>query len=106
MLTLGGGSKTWAQQDSSKLELFELKQISGLLIELAECRELSATAFEKEALYKDLIKDYNENEQLYEQQIKNLEQLNESIKPAWYDTFWVGASVAGIVVATIAFLTR
>ncbi len=100
------GSIVWAQQDSTKLSLAELKQISGLLVELAECRELNVVASEKESFYQNLVKKYDENEQLYEQQLANKNAEIEAVTPAWYDNFWTGSAITGLIISSIYFLTR
>lgn len=100
------GSIVWAQQDSTKLSLAELKQIVGLLPELQKRRELNATFLDKEAVYKNIIEGYQNDEELYKQQIENLKLNIEAVKPAFYDNFWFGAAVAGLVVSSIFFLTR
>lgn len=100
------GSIVWAQQDSTKLSLAELKQTVGLLTELQGRRELDATFLDKEAVYKNIIEGYQNDEELYKQQIENLKLNIEAVKPAFYDNFWFGATVAGLVVSSIFFLTK
>lgn len=95
-----------AQQDSTKLSLSELKQIAGLLPELQKRREVNVTFNNKEAVYQSIIEGYQNDEELYKRQIENLKLNVEAVTPAWYDNFWTGAAVAGLVVSSIYFLTR
>jgi len=83
-----------------------LKQTVGLLTELQGRRELDATFLDKEAVYKNIIEGYQNDEELYKQQIENLKLNIEAVKPAFYDNFWFGATVAGLVVSSIFFLTK
>lgn len=108
VLILGSGNSSilWAQQDSTNLELKELKQVSQLLVEVEYRREQSRIAIEKENLYRDLIADYSKNEELYEQKLENKDAEIEAVKPAWYDTFWIGSAVTGIIISTVYFLSR
>lgn len=106
ILSLDNSLIVSAQQDSTELRLSEKKQISGLLYELEYRRTESNIFLDKESVYKSLIKDYQNNEELYKQEIKNLELNIEAVKPSWYDNFWTGAAVAGIVVSSIYLLTR
>lgn len=95
-----------AQQDSSSLTVRELQQTLGLLNELEYRRTESNIWMDKESVYKSLIQNYQSNEELYEREIKNLELNIEAVKPAWYDNFWTGAAITGIVISSIYFLTR
>ena len=103
---LGSGSIVLAQQDSTKLSLSELKQIAGLLPELQKRRETNVTFLDKEAVYKNIIKGYQNDEELFKQQIANKNAEIEAVTPAWYNNFWTGAAVAGLVVSSIYFLAR
>lgn len=100
------GSIVWAQQDSTKLSLAELKQTVGLLTELQGRRELDATFLDKEAVYKNIIEGYQNDEELYKKQIENLKLNIEAVTPAWYDNFWTGSAVTAIIISSIYFLTR
>lgn len=101
------GSIVWAQQDSTKqFTLAELKQIAGLLPELQKRRELNATFTNKETVYQSIIKGYQNDEELYKQQIENLKLNIEAVKPSWYDNFWTGSAVTAIIISSIFFLTR
>ena len=100
------GSIVWAQQDSTKLSLAELKQTVGLLTELQGRRELDATFLDKEAVYKNIIEGYQNDEELYKQQIENLKLNIEAVKPKWYNNFWVGATASAIVSTAIYLLVR
>jgi hypothetical protein len=95
-----------AQQDSTKLTLTELKQTLGLLNELEYRREEKNTFLYKESIYKSIIKDYQDGEELYKQKIINLENIVEAVKPAWYNNFWTGAAVSTVVLTTIFLLVR
>lgn len=53
-----------------------------------------------------MIKTYQADEELYKNQIENLKLNIEAVTPSWYDNFWTGAAVAGLVVSSIYFLTR
>lgn len=106
MQVFADGSIVLAQQDSTKLSLAELKQTVGLLTELQGRRELDATFLDKEAVYKNIIEGYQNDEELYKQQIENLKLNIEAVTPAWYDNFWTGAAVAGLIVSSIYFLAR
>lgn len=100
------GSIVWAQQDSTKLSLAELKQTVGLLTELQGRRELNATFLDKEAVYKNIIEGYQNDEELYKQQIENLKLNIEAVKPKWYNNFWVGSAITAIIISSIFFLTK
>lgn len=100
------GSIVWAQQDSTKLSLAELKQTVGLLTELQGRRELDATFLDKEAVYKNIIEGYQNDEELYKQQIENLKLNIEAVKPSWYDNFWFGSAITAIVISGIYFLAK
>ena len=78
----------------------------GLLTELQGRRELNATFLDKEAVYKNIIEGYQNDEELYKRQIENLKLNIEAVTPSWYDNFWTGAAVAGLIVSSIYFLTR
>jgi hypothetical protein len=93
-----------AQQDSTNLTLNELKQISGLLTEVEYRREQNATFADKENIYKGIIKDYQNGEELYKQEVANLRLNIEAVTPSWYDHFWVASAVTGFVVAGIFLL--
>ena len=95
-----------AQQDSSSLSVSELQQTMRLLSELEFRRAESNIFFDKESVYKSIIKDYQNGEELYKREIKNLELNIEAVKPAWYDNFWTGSAVTAIVISSIYFLTR
>ena len=107
LLLLSGFSYTsLGQQDSTKLSLLELKHTAQLLIEL-EGRRYEVNQFlDKERVYQSIIKGYQNDQELFEQQIDNLELTVEATKRSWYDTFWVGAAVASLVVSSFYFLTR
>jgi len=94
------------QQDSTKLSLLELKHTAQLLIELEGRRIENATFIDKESVYKSIIEGYQNDQELYKQQIENLKLNIEAVTPSWYDNFWTGAAVAGLVVSSIYFLTR
>ena len=107
LLLLSGFSyKGWAQQDSTKLSLLELKHTAQLLIELEARRYESDSFLDKENIYKNIIKDYQNDQELFNQQIENLELIIEAVTPAWYDHFWIGAAITGIVVSSIYFLAK
>lgn len=106
MQVFADGSIVWAQQDSTKLSLAELKQIAGLLPELQKRRELNATFTNKETVYQSIIKGYQNDEELYQQQIENLKLDIEAVKPSWYDNFWTGSAVTAIIISSIFFLAR
>jgi hypothetical protein len=95
-----------AQQDSSNLSLSELKLTAQLLTELQYRRDQEDIFNQKEKLYSGIIQNFQSNEKLYDSKIENLELMIEEVKPGWYDHFWVGATVAGIVVSSIYFLAR
>lgn len=95
-----------AQQDSTNLSLLELKHTAQLLIELEGRRIENATFLDKENIYQSIIKDYQNGEELYKQQIENLKLNIEAVKPAFYDNFWFGSAVTAIVVSTIYFLAK
>jgi magnesium-transporting ATPase (P-type) len=95
-----------AQQDSTKLSLSELKQIAGLLVELQARREQSITWFDKESIYKNIIRNYQRNENNYKQQINLLQENIETSKPAFYDRFWVGSAVTAIVFSIFILLSK
>lgn len=95
-----------AQQDSSALTLQELKQISSLLTEVEFRRAQYATFIDKESVYKSIIEGYQNDQELYKQQIANLNANIEAVKPSWYDNFWTGAAVASVVISSIFFLTK
>lgn len=103
---LDGSSILLAQQDSSSLTVRELQQTLRLLNELEYRRTESNIWMDKESVYKSLIQSYQNGEELFRKEIKNLELNIEAVKPAWYDNFWTGAAVAGIVVSSIYLLTR
>ena len=106
MQTFESGSTVLAQQDSTKLSLSELKQIASLLPELQKRREANFVFKDKEQIYQGMIKTYQADEELYKNQIENLKLNIEAVTPSWYDNFWTGAAVAGLVVSSIYFLTR
>lgn len=106
MQVFADGSIVLAQQDSTKLSLAELKQTVGLLTELQKRRELNATFLDKEAVYKNIIEGYQNDEELYKQQIENLKLNIEAVKPSWYDNFWTGSAVTAIIISSIFFLTK
>jgi hypothetical protein len=107
LLSLSGKSSiSWAQQDSSKLSLAELKQTAGLLTEVEFRRDEAQIVQEKINVYEGMIKHYQENESDYEQKLRNQELINENSKPAWYDHFWVGSTVVGIVLTTIFLFAK
>lgn len=95
-----------AQQDSTELRLSEKKQISGLLYELEYRRTKDNIWMDKESVYKSIIKDFQNGEELYKQEVKNLELNIEAVRPAWYDNFWTGSAVTAIIISSIYFLTR
>ena len=107
LLLLSGFSYTsLGQQDSTKLSLLELKHTAQLLIEL-EGRRYEVNQFlDKERVYQSIIKGYQDGAELYQKEIDNLELTVEAVTPSWYDTFWVGAAVASLVVSSFYFLTR
>ena len=94
-----------AQQDSS-LTLNEYKQIGSLLAELKGRRILEGEMLDKEYYYRSIIGDYQNNIRLADAQIKNLQQNIEAVEPAWYDHFWVGTAIAGLVVSGIYLLGK
>lgn len=102
----GTSSISLAQQDSIKLSLAELKQTAGLLTEVEYRRDESLVFKEKSAVYQSMIKEFQSNEQRYEQQIKNLNLTIEAVKPSWYDHFWVGAALTGIIISGIFFIAK
>lgn len=95
-----------AQQDSSSLTVRELQQTLRLLNELEYRRSEANIFLDKESVYKSLIQNYQNNEELYKKEVKNLELNIEAVTPAWYDNFWTGAAVAGLIVSSIYFLAR
>ncbi len=102
----GSCSIVWAQQDSTKLSLSELKQTAGLLIELQKKREQKSIWADKEAFYKSMLENYDRIDERYQRQIKNLKLNLEAVTPAWYDHFWFGAAVTGIIVSSIYFMVK
>lgn len=94
------------QPDSTELTLSELKQTLGLLTELEFRRQQNVQNIAKENIYKNIIKDYEANQELYKQKIINLESALGITKPAWYDSFWFGAGVTGLVFTTIILIAR
>lgn len=102
----GTNSINLAQQDSTDLSLAELKQTAGLLTEVEYRRDESQIFKEKSAVYEDMIKAFKSNELRFEEQIKNLNLVVEESKPSWYDHFWIGAAVTGLVVSSIYFLAK
>lgn len=106
LLSSGINFPILAQQDSSKLSLSELKLTAQLLTELQFRREQEDLFNQKEKLYSGIIQNFQSNEKLYTSKIDNLELVIEEVKPEWYDHFWIGAAVAGIVVSSIYFLAR
>ena len=106
LLLSGFSCISLGQQDSTKLSLLELKHTAQLLIEL-EGRRYEVNQFlDKERVYQSIIKGYQNDQELFNQQIENLELTVEAVTPSWYDTFWVGAAVASIIVSSIYLLTR
>ena len=95
-----------AQQDSTKLSLAELKQTAGLLTEVEYRRDEAQIFGEKSTVYENMIKAFQSNEGRYEQQIKNLNLIVEESKPSWYDHFWTGAAITGLIVSSIYFLAK
>lgn len=102
----GASSINLAQQDLTKLSLAELKQTAGLLTEVEYRRDESLVFKEKSTVYESMIKEFQSNEQRYEQQIKNLNLTIEAVKPSWYDHFWIGAALTGVIVSSIYFLAK
>lgn len=94
------------QQDSTKLSLLELKHTAQLLIELEGRRYEANTFLDKERVYQSIIEGYQNDQELFKQQIENLELNIEAVTPAWYDNFWTGAAVAGLIISSIYFLAR
>lgn len=105
-VSFGINSTSSAQQDSTKLSLAELKQTAGLLTEVEYRRNEAQIFEEKSDVYEDMIKAFQSNESRYEEQIKNLNLAIEVSKPSWYDRFWIGAAVAGLIVSSIYFFAK
>lgn len=95
---LDNGSIALAQD--STLSLYELKAIAKYLPELHERRLLDAEQINKESFYKSLIQKYQDDKEQYQKKEKLLEANIEAIKPAWYDHFWIGSAITGIVAFT------
>lgn len=97
-----------AAQDSTKnyLNNLELKQTYKLLSEL-QFRRLEVNLLRDQISIKSEIiqrKDYQI--QLKEKIEKNLREQLEIVKPAWYDSFYVGAGAGIVIVTTIVFLVK
>lgn len=107
LLLLSGFSYTsLAQQDSTKLSLLELKHTAQLLIELEARRYEASTFVDKENIYKSIIKDYQNDQELYKQQIENLKLNIEAIKTPWYERPPVVATITAIIISSIYFLAK
>ena len=102
----GNSSKTWAQQESGKLNLYELKQVAQLLIELEERRKQDEIQTIKENLYKASIQGYQASEELHKRQEENLRKQIEAITPKWYDHFWVGAAAVAAFISSIYLVAK
>lgn len=109
LLLLSGPNLTsLAQQEQTDkyLSLAELKQTAQLLTELEKNREQLRLERTKNSIYDHIVENFKINEELYKQQIKNLETTVEEIKPSWYDHFWIGSLVTGAIVSSIYLLAR
>jgi hypothetical protein len=106
ILVLERNSILLAQQDSTDLTLSELKLTLSLLTELEYRRAQDGLFTNKESIYKSIIEGYQNDQELYKQQVENLKLNIEAVTPAFYDNFWFGAAIAGIVVSSIYFLAR
>ena len=95
-----------AQQDSSSLTVRELQQTLRLLNELEYRRTESNIFLDKESVYKSLIQSYQNGEELFRKEIKNLELNIEAVKPAFYDNFWFGSAITAVVISSIYFIAK
>lgn len=77
-----------------------------MLPELQMRRKLDVEQANKEDFYKSLIQEYQDDQEQYKQKEKLLKANIEAVTPSWYDHFWIGAALTGVVISSIYFLAK
>lgn len=105
-LLSGSSLQSLAQQDSTKLSLYELKLQAALNTEL-EFRRKQASQHKLQLQIQDGIIEYKDMQiNTLETKIENQNKIIEEVKPAWYDRFWIGTGTTAFILAIIFILIK
>ena len=106
LLVFGSSLTVSAQQDSTNLDLYELKQISKLLSETEYRREKDALLSSEISAYESVVKDFMNERQLWIDKEKSYLQKIELVRPDWWNKFYIGAGSATLMLTIIYYLVK
>ena len=84
----------------------ELANVSFRLIDYDKLKLMLNNYKNREGIYEMKLIGKDEIIKLQQQQIKNLEQLVDEVRPAWYNNFYFGATAATLVGLGIMVLVK
>ena len=94
------------RQFANSLSFEEFKQIAKYLNELEYLRNENAILKDQKSILMNDVTDCRMLDNYRKQQIENLQQTIEEVRPAWYDNFWFGAAASAIVVSGFYLLSK